>query len=78
MKVPPATVDQSSEARVRPTYGGVLVAGVGNVLRGDDGVGVQALQVLQSRIGARTNLRFTRAGSPEWAWSNSSWMATTR
>lgn len=62
MKVPPATVDQSSEARVRPTYGGVLVAGVGNVLRGDDGVGVQALQVLQSRIGARTNLRFYESG----------------
>ena len=62
MKVPSATVDQSSEAQVRPTFGGVLVAGVGNLLRGDDGMGVRALHLLQSRLGVRDNLGFYESG----------------
>jgi hydrogenase maturation protease len=62
MTVPPITVDEPRGARGRPALRGVLVAGVGNVLRGDDGVGVLALQLLQSRMGARDNLRFYESG----------------
>ncbi len=38
------------------------MAGVGNVLRGDDGVGIRALELLQSRMGVRDNLRFYESG----------------
>src|SRR5215468_11234799 len=40
----------------------VLVAGVGNVLRGDDGFGVEAMRRLEREIGPGTGVRFFESG----------------
>jgi hydrogenase maturation protease len=40
----------------------VLVAGVGNVLRGDDGFGVEALRRLEREVGPGTGVRFFESG----------------
>jgi hydrogenase maturation protease len=39
-----------------------LIAGVGNVLRGDDGFGVEVLRRLESELGRRPGLEFYEAG----------------
>src|SRR5262249_32928981 len=40
----------------------VLIAGVGNVLRGDDGFGVEVLRRLQEEIAAGTGVEFFESG----------------
>ena len=40
----------------------VLIAGVGNVLRGDDGFGVEALRRLEREVGPGTGVRFFESG----------------
>ena len=40
----------------------VLVAGVGNVLRGDDGFGVEVLRRLEQEIGSESDVRFFESG----------------
>jgi len=40
----------------------VLIAGVGNVLRGDDGFGIEVLRRLESEIGSADGVRFFESG----------------
>ena len=40
----------------------VLIAGVGNVLRGDDGFGVEVLRLLKQEAGGATGLTFYESG----------------
>src|SRR5262245_49018004 len=40
----------------------VLVAGVGNVLRGDDGFGVEVLRRLEREVGPEAGVRFFEGG----------------
>ncbi|HKB37688.1 MAG TPA: hydrogenase maturation protease, partial [Gemmataceae bacterium] len=40
----------------------VLIAGVGNVLRGDDGFGVEVLRLLKQEVGGATDVTFYESG----------------
>lgn len=41
----------------------ILVLGIGNILMGDDGAGIYAINKLYSEIGERVNLRFIDGGT---------------